>query len=467
MNPETLRPALLSLADQPGQLVDIIIDQAGQIQRLQGELDQARREADDLREQLDEARRQAARQAAPFRRPDHHRSADPQKPGRPKGHPASWRRPPEPDIVLDAPFPDAVACSHCGADCSGQPRLPVVQFIEELPPVRPVVTRLTSYEVSCPACGKATQSPHPLKVSTASGAAGTHLGPRALAVAAQLQKGLGLTMRKTCLALDELFGLSLTPGGLSQALDRVAVKMTPGYDTIAAEIKADLVAYVDETSWYLAGPKAWLHVFATLQATLYVITDNRSRRVVHEILGSDFPGVLVTDCLNIYDNATSLQHKCYAHHHKAIAQARELHPAGGEGFLSDCRALLRAASALKAANPDLPPDEFSKLRLGLQDQADLLLDAPRENPLEESVRNRLAKQADHLFTFLDHDGVDATNNLAERQLRPAVIVRKVSCGNKSPTGAYTTQVLYSLAATARQRGQSFLDNVARAMPISR
>jgi transposase len=71
------------------------------------------------------------------------------------------------------------------------------------------------------------------------------------------------------------------------------------------------------------------------------------------------------------------------------------------------------------------------------------------------VRNRLNKQRDHLFTFLDHDGVDATNNLAERQLRPAVIARKISCGNKTQNGARTWQILTSLAATLRPARHQF------------
>jgi len=83
----------------------------------------------------------------------------------------------------------------------------------------------------------------------------------------------------------------------------------------------------------------------------------------------------------------------------------------------------------------------------------------------EAVRNRLNKQRDHLFTFLDYDGVDATNNLAERQLRPAVIARKISCGNKTPKGARTWQILASLAATCVQRANSFIDTLARAAPL--
>lgn len=79
---------------------------------------------------------------------------------------------------------------------------------------------------------------------------------------------------------------------------------------------------------------------------------------------------------------------------------------------------------------------------------------------EERLRQRLAKQRDHLFTFLDHAAVDATNNRAERQLRPAVISRKLSCGNKTENGAKAWEILASLAATCQQKGLSFIDFVA-------
>ena len=74
-------------------------------------------------------------------------------------------------------------------------------------------------------------------------------------------------------------------------------------------------------------------VFTTLQLTFYVVAQSRGRCFLSEILGENFGGVLVSDCLAIYDDATALQHKCYAHHHKAIRKAKDLHPQPGRGLL--------------------------------------------------------------------------------------------------------------------------------------
>src|SRR5258705_8837672 len=108
-----------------------------------------------------------------------------------------------------------------------------------------------------------------------------------------------------------------------------------------------------------------------------------------DILGKDFGGVLVSDCLAIYDDATVLQQKCYAHHHKAIRQAKALHPEQGEGFLCEVEAMLRAAVALQQQKADLSLEIFSALRQALEHKAVQLLEPPRSEPNEEAVRKRL------------------------------------------------------------------------------
>ena len=121
-------------------------------------------------------------------------------------------------------------------------------------------------------------------------------------------------------------------------------------------------------------------------------------------------------------------------------------------YLSELKAMLQGAIALK--NAGLAQEEFKQRKLFLEQEAHRLLDTPQQG-LAGKIRNRLWKQRDHLFTFLEVPEVDATNNLAERQLRPAVIARKVSCGNKTPAGASAWEILTSLAATCVQQGQSF------------
>ena len=461
-DPDRLLQAALSQAERLAELAPEVEALRVQIASLYQQLEVKTKRIAELQVALEAAERAAHRQAAPFRLEPQKRAVTPKRPGRKRGHPGAFRR--KPDHIDEDIEVQLCSCPHCGGT-QFKDQHTLEQLIEDIPPVRPHVTRLTTYQGTCVQCGQSLRSTHPLQMSLAIGAAGVQLGPRALALAADLNKAKGLSMRKACAVLRDGFGLQLSSGGLSQALDRLATKVKPQYDAIATELRQAPVLHSDETSWWVAGPGWWLWVFTTQLLTFYVVAQSRGRELLSDILGKDFGGVLVSDCLAIYDEATALQHKCYAHHLKAIRKAKALHPQQGEGFLCEVAAMLRAAVALQQQKAELSPEAFSALRQALEHKAVQLLEPPRSEPNEEAVRNRLNKQRDHLFTFLDHEGVDATNNLAERQLRPAVIARKISCGNKTKKGARTWQILTSLAATCAQRATSFIADLARAAPL--
>ena len=197
-------------------------------------------ELEKAQERIDELERTAARQAAPFRRREALKVAEPKRPGRPVGHRGLWReRPRHVDEVVEVPL---AACPQCGG--AVQDRSPLTQYIEELPPVRPIVTRLTTWKGICPQCGE-VHSTHPLQVSQAQGAAGVHLGPRAIAWAALLNKQFGIPMRKTCSILARGFGLKLSAGGLAQMLHRVADKLRPQYEALKEQVRNSAVNYMD------------------------------------------------------------------------------------------------------------------------------------------------------------------------------------------------------------------------------
>lgn len=407
----------------------------------------------------EELERQAHRQAAPFRRPPDKRSKKKRKPGRRKGHPPSYRpRPERIDEYAEVPL-------ECCPNCQGpvDDVRPVRQVVQDIPVIVTRHLHLTTYRGHCPHCGT-VQSTHPEQVSTAVGAAGTHLGRNALALAASLNKDHGLTIRKVCRILQDHFGLTLTPGGLSQALVRIAGKLQEPFEQLRQAVRQSAVVHADETGWWLDGNSAWLWVFTNADLTLYAI-DNRSHQVVRRILGDDHPGVLISDCLSSYDPHPGRKSKCCAHHLKAISDAQKL--ALKSAFLRDIRSFFKAAIMLHKLRRDLAPEQYERSVEVLEQRLDELLGPPRGHPAEVRIRNRLRKQRPHLLTFLHVPGVDPTNNLAERQLRPAVIARKLSCGNRSQAGKAAFEVLASLAATCRQQGRSFTELVAASLALGR
>jgi transposase len=407
------------LRKKPQALVDLVLQQAGVIveQREVIEKQGAAISALEKRvSQLEEALAQSGGGpgAAPFRIEPHKRKALPKRPGRSEGHRGEFRVTPE---AIDQTI--EVALERCPACGSGMGRTtPLEQTIIELPPVRPLVVRLITQRGRCPRCGQVAQSAHPLQVSRACGAAGTHLGPRALASAGLLRHGVGLTLRSCCAVLEKLLALRVSAGGLSQALDRLAKRMEGSYQQLAAQLYSSPVVHTDETSWWLQNERSMLWVFATPERTLYRVVEHRDRATFHQTIGPDYSGVLVSDCLSVYDDATTVQHKCYAHHLKAIAAAQAAR-ASPSGWLSSVERLLQSAITLGRERAEIDGLQW-QARLGALRLAAraVLEETPRACPQEEAVRARLWKQRDHLFVFLEQPGVDATNNLAERQLRP-------------------------------------------------
>lgn len=459
------------VTEHPAQVVQVVEQQARQLLAQRQEVALYQQQVVQLQQEVARLKGQAPRSAAPFAIAPDKRQTQRQRPGRRVGHPGQWRTPPPASANDEQVEVHLEGCPECGHELEASQGRVIEQTILELPVVVPRVIRLRTYRYCCPGCQQIVQSHHPLQVSAATGAAGTHLGPRALAVATALNKDLKLSMRRSCQVLQQCLGLTVSPGGLSQAVDRVARRLQPGYDDLLAQVRHSPVVYSDETGWWLDGPGYTLWVFTNQDLTYYRIVNQRTREMARSIIGEDFAGVLVSDCLSIYDDLNPLQQKCYAHHLKAISTALKTEAGNGSTYLLELRTLLHSAQLLKRLLNDLEATHYQQARQFLQHRFEQLLTHPRGDPTdpqrqqEEKVRQRLAKQQDHLLTFLDYPLVEATNNQAERQLRPAVISRKISCGNKTQQGANTWVILASLAATAAQKGDSFIDQVAQAMVL--
>ena len=155
----------------------------------------------------------------------------------------------------------------------------------------------------------------------------------------------------------------------------------------------------------------------------------------------------------MYDGVNRSQQKCYSHHLKEIEKAREQNAEKSQAFFEDIKSMLKTAMLIKGVKGEISSQRYRQACEKLEEQADRLLIPSQADPVEEKIANRLRKQRNHLFTFLYRDEVEATNNLAERQLRPAVIARKISCGNKTRKGADTWQTLTSLIVTNNQIDQ--------------
>jgi len=421
------------------------------IAALEEEVAQRQAALDRLQGRVEEAERAGKRQAAPFSKGPP--QANPKRPGRKAGHPPAHRpRPPRVDQVLEAELPPV--CPSCGGALTNH-RV-AEQFVIDIPPVEPVVTQFNVHIADCAACGHRVQGRHPEQTSDALGAAAVQLGPRVLGLAAELKHGMGVPYRKIERLFAVGYGLQVSPGGLARGGQRLARQGQPTYQRLIQVLRASAVVNADETSWKIGGEKAWLWVFTNQAVTVYVIDPTRAHEVAEQVLGAEFDGVLGCDCFPAYDPLPYRQQKCLGHLLKRCSQMALLESEEAVTFSQQVAALLRRAIQLQARQSEMSPQGYRVARGKLAAALDRLLAQEVTDPDGAKLVKLLTKQRAHLLTFLYVDKVDATNNIAERRIRPAVIVRKISAGNRSDPGADTHAMLTSLIQTCRQQDRDFL-----------
>jgi hypothetical protein len=234
------------------------------------------------------------------------------------------------------------------------------------------------------------------------------------------------------------------------------------YDELLKAIRQCSVVNADETGWRIGTLAAWLWVFTHQEVTVYAIRDNRSSDVVVDILGEKFQGILTSDCYVAYDDRKLkewLKQKCVGHLLRELKDMQESKSGRALHFARQVTIILQEALALKAEKATLDPFTFYQRAQELEAHLEVLIAPRRRLSDRDNARfaKRLRKHRPHLLRFLYVDELDATNNLAERMLRPAVITRKTNGCNRSRSGAATHAILSSVLVTCRQHSIPILD----------
>ena len=417
--------------------------------KLARELEASRRRVHALEAEL----RRGKRQAQPFGRGA--RTDSPRRPGRKKGEGTFGHRKPPPEEKTETVNVPLDRCPCCGGPLSDKKTHE--HFQTDLPRPEPKHTRFINESGWCGKCKRRVRSRHPEQASTASGAAGTSVGPHAKAVAADLHHRLGVPYAKVAEHLAVSAGLDVTPGALAQANERLAAKLMPVYEGLIDAICKACAVHVDETGWRVGTLSAWLWVFTSERVTVYVVDRSRSHEVVMRVLGRDFKGTLVSDCFLAYDHADLadwIKQKCLAHLLKDLDAMESEKTRGAIRFPRNVKRLLLDALALREEKPNLTRSQFESRLDTIERRLDALISAKRNftDPDNARFAKRLRKQRRHLLTFLTRDGVEPTNNRAERDLRPAVVSRKTGGCNKTSQGAAAHAVNAGILATARKNG---------------
>ena len=455
MTADALRPNYEELAAENTALRQRVAEleqRNAQLQARLGELEAALKTA---LGQLEAARRAGKRQAAPFSKGPP--KENPQRPGQKVGHPPAHReKPAQIDRTLEVKLAHAI-CLRCGGKLVE--RTMQVQYQVEIPPVQPLVTQFNVETARCAQCGQRFQARHPEQTSDALGAAAVQIGPRALGLATEFKHGLGVPYRKVEHVLAEALGLRVAPGTLARAGRRLAVKAEPTYQLLISTLRQERVVNGDETGWKVAGRNAWLWAFTSAGLTVYTIDPRRSHEVAERILGKEFAGILSCDCFLAYDALPYRQHKCTGHLLRRCAEVRGEKTGAAAQLSMRVARLLRGAMTLRERRERLGAERYQRACARLEAALDRLLEAEQTDPDNARLVKLLRKHRTQLFTFLYVDGLAPTNNAAEREIRPAVVVRKTSGGSRSDRGASTHAVLTSVIRTCRKQGRDFVGTV--------
>jgi transposase len=437
---------------QPASLEEQNERLRGENETLRKRLDKAQADIERLRKELEEALRSLKRQAAPFskRKP----KENPKQPGRKPGsrYGARGARPIPERVNEEISVPLPTQCP-CGGTTVYQATRP--QYQEDI--IRQTVVRRFDVAVGyCTVCGRRVQGRHPLQTSDALGAAQVQIGPEALSLSVHLNKEMGISHERVARALSLGFGLEVSRSGLCRALLRMGEKATPTYEGLKLSVRQSAVNWLDETGWRVAARLEWLWVFMSQEVTVYAILPGRGFAQAALILGEDYSGALHHDGWRPYYRFTQAYHQsCLSH------------------LLRRCEALVQSASPSAARFPQAVMelllrgltlrDRYALKELsehGLKvatGRLEAALDQLLSKRYQTQANRRLARHLRHerpwLFTFLHCDDIDATNNAAERALRPAVIARKTWGGNRSPNGAKAQQILSSILRTCQQQGK--------------
>jgi transposase len=351
-------------------------------------------------------------------------------------------------------------CHHCQHLWWGEDPQPQRHQVTEIPAVQPVVTEYQLHRLVCPACGEETRAKMPVGVSTGG------FGPRVQAITALCTGAYHLSKRTTQRALEDLFGVQIGLGTIAN-LEQATVRAVA--DPVAearAYVQRQPVAYLDETGWREGPQRAWLWTAVTACVTVFVIRLSRGGKVAQELLGERFWGWLVTDRWSAYTWYPPWRRQvCWAHLLRDIEAMIER---GGRS--QEIGEALRAQVCLmfqwwhRVREGTLAHTSLARYMRPIRQEVERLLEAGQTCGVAktEGVCREILKLRPALWTFVRHEGVEPTNNAAERAIRPGVLWRKGSFGTQSPEGSRFVETMMTVVATLKQQHRNVLDYVIEA-----
>jgi transposase len=311
--------------------------------------------------------------------------------------------------------------------------------VVELPEIQMAVTHVVLHETRCPRCGHLLKAELPAEYRYG-------YGPRLTALIGELsgsQRDSRGAVQEFC---RSVLGVPISRGAIQRVVDRVSEAITPHYEAIAEKARGVPVNYIDETAWYQHGVLAWLWVMVNPTVAFFMVHASRSKEAFATLVAR-WAGILVSDGYGVYQQWVHGRQTCLAHlirRGRGLAERQDAELAWfGRRVLAELQRLAHWATAPPTAG-EVQTWYARMVHLlnqyrGWQDEAGKLA-----RTLEREMRS--------LWTFVVEEGVELTNNKAERALRFAVLWRKISQGSYNAKGDRWVERILSVRETCRLRG---------------
>ena len=377
------------------------------------------------------------------------------------GHRGKGRRLKPPEEVSRFVVSRPTTCGACGILLLGEDASPSRHQVTELPRIEPEVVEYQVHCLRCLACGQKTRGDWPVAMPTGS------FGPRLQAMTGYLSGRFGVSRRDIQEMLATLFQVQMGLGSVPAQEQRLSQALAQPMQQAQHFLRRQLAVNVDETGWTEANASCWLWVGSTSAVTVFLLKETRGSAAVKELLGSDYAGIVGSDRWSAYNWLADEQRQlCWAHLRRDF---QALVDRGGDSaiigrlLLAQTEQMFTLWHRVRDGTWTRPAfqEAMDPIRREVENLLQLGTVLVKHRQTQATCKNILKRQA-ALWTFVDHQGVEPTNNAAEQALRRGVIWRRRSFGTQSQAGSRFVERVLTAVISLRQQQRDVLDFLTEA-----
>lgn len=381
----------------------------------------------------------------PHDKPTNNKPKSTRKPGGQPGHEKHERPLLPPDQCQEVVPCVPIECRRCGKELHGVDPDPLRHQVWEIPEIKPLVTEYQQHRLTC-SCGCSTCGELPQGVPTG------QAGPRLVAFSALLMACFRQSKRRAAQFLSMILNQPASAAWMVILQNRAAEAVLPAYNELAEKLTSEPMLNIDESPTKEGDNKAWVWTFVATNYTYFVCATSRAAEVAKNVLGADYDGIIHCDRARMYLCFGRLQW-CWAHlkrdFQKWIDDTCPARQKLGGDLMKETKKIF--ALWPKVRDGTLSRPDFARQMEPIRKRVEMVLLRAYIEPETDTIAKELVERIDNLWTFVDVEGVEPTNNAAEQALRHAVIWRKLSFGTQSASGSRFVERMLTVIETCRRQ----------------